>query len=675
MANIPILGNTNTYGTAPNYKNASVFDLLDFSNPYNPLNLTPQPPPPDTVPFINQLTTIADRVVGVLNGTAIAPDPVVQPWSAYKILQDKSRILRESVTQRPLLRLWDKDMNFIAPLANEQSATLEEVTTDSGQAQIVIRRDDWFTSYLLNNIQPDEDLNVTMDPIPTQTNWRTRWGGKVSALDFKRTTDGIHLIELQATSNREHLKHVLLRANPLFPPEVQIPKMWFLPGNTRTINTYTLLINLARLFAPWLAIPTNIFNPGAWMGANITGVIDGFNPLDWPLQVAFVNPFLDQSRFSFINARWADCDTVTKDINKDAGCIWRAYTWLKEDRDSPHTELTDLSGSVAQILGNFLGINVQDVTHDLVQNAIRPTRNCVVFACENKSGIGGPTGTALDGVFNLAATTADDSITEFIYDLDQNAYVTNPTTGDLVNNQPSFAAWVGEIPAPPSVVFRDVEYSGVLEAERVMHKLNARTVSIGGKSPAWLNQLITFGIRWALSQIKLVITAGQFGQAGGPPLGEGIEEIYQGQLDDVFLAYQSFTDPLRVLRGGALGYQEVFEQAGGTAYTTSGILTIRQGLWKTRAYQTYKASIQNGVPWLYGRDFMLGDRLGFEIANIIHADNLHSVKYEWSREKPVTLTLALGDDTLEQDPTARAMRVAQNVWNMVGMALGSQDMF
>lgn len=675
MTEIPILGGGGSYGSAPNYGNASLFDLIDFNNPYNQLNLVPSPPPADTLPFINQLTGIADTVVGVLNGQAIAPDPVIEPWRAYKILKDKSRILTESVRQRPLLRLWDKDMNYIAPLVNEQSATLEEITTESGQAQIVLRRDDWFTDWLLNHVQPDEDLNLTMDPIPTQTDFRTRWGGKVSALNLKRTTEGLHTIEIQAVSNREHLKHVLLGANPIFPPEVQLPKMWFLPGNTRTINTYTLLINLARLFAPWLSVPTHALNPAGWLGANIAGDITGWNPLAWPLQVAFVNPFLDQSRFSFLNARWTDCDTVTKDMNKDAGCIWRAYTWLPEDRDSPHTELASLGSTVAGLVGDFLGIDAEMVTGKVIEQASRPAGPCVVFACENKSGVGGPTGSAADGVTNLIAATADDSVTEFVYDVDNNSYVVAPTTGALVNNQPTFSAWLGEVPAPPSVVFRDVEYSGILEAQRTMHKMSSRTIMVGGKSPSWVNQLLTFSIRWMLNQLQEVIVGGFGGSVGGPPLGAGLADLYQGQLDDVFLAYEAWTDPNRVLRGGALGFQESFEQAGSTAYTTSGILTIRQGLWKTRAYQSFKAQVQNGLPWLYGRDYALGDRLGFEIYNIIHADNLHAVKYEWSREQPVTLSLSIGDDTMEADPTARAMRVAQNVWNMVGMALGSQDMF
>jgi hypothetical protein len=396
-------------------------------------------------------------------------------------------------------------------------------------------------------------------------------------------------------------------ANPIFPPEVQIPRVFFLPGNCRTINTYTLLINLARIFSPLLAVPTNIFNPGAWLGAVNSGGLAGFDPLGWPLQVAFVNPILDQSRFSFLASRWTDTHTVTKDINKDAGCIWRAYTWLEEDVDSPHQELSSLANTISGFAGSLLGEEIGEVTDKVVSGLIRPHRNCVVFANENVSGVGGPTGTAFDGVINLVGATADDFITETLFNVDRD--------GDGVTD-PLFRKWLAVAPKPPDVVFRDTEFSGIIDSQRSMHKLTARTIMIGGKSPAWVNQLITFGIKFALSQIQIVITEGLFANTGQAPIGSGLEEIYQGQLDDTLLAYQRFTDPVRVLRGGQLGFQENFEQAGGTAYTTSGILNIRQGHWKSRAFQSFKVTVRNGSPWLYGYDFVLGERLGFEIGAV-----------------------------------------------------------
>jgi hypothetical protein len=60
---------------------------------------------------------------------------------------------------------------------------------------------------------------------------------------------------------------------------------------------------------------------------------------------------------------------------------------------------------------------------------------------------------------------------------------------------------------------------------------------------------------------------------------------------------------------------------------------------------------------------------------VIHVDNLYAVKYEWSRDQPLTIGLTIGDGADEEDPTARGMRVASNIWGMLGMALGGQDIF
>ena len=35
---------------------------------------------------------------------------------------------------------------------------------------------------------------------------------------------------------------------------------------------------------------------------------------------------------------------------KDAGVVLRAYTWLPEDADSPHTELVDLASTLSEPL-------------------------------------------------------------------------------------------------------------------------------------------------------------------------------------------------------------------------------------------------------------------------------------------------------------------------------------
>ena len=156
----------------------------------------------------------------------------------------------------------------------------------------------------------------------------------------------------------------------------------------------------------------------------------------------FCNPFFDQSRFSVIMSRWADAHSVTEALLRDAGCNLRAYQWLPEDEDSPHPEL-------AAVIG---------------QKAARPTRACVVLAVEDNSGISGPTGTALDGVINLVATTADNLVTETLFPVDKD--------GDGVTD-PFFRKILKVAPKPPDITFRDTEYSSIISSEHSMFRAKA----------------------------------------------------------------------------------------------------------------------------------------------------------------------------------------------------------
>ena len=589
--------------------------------------------------------------------------------ATFRYMEKRRETIIESVKQRPLVRLWDKDMRPIGQIAQERSVMVEEVMADSGAGNCVIRRDNWLSDFILHDRRMEEDLHITVDPIATAPDWRTRWGGKVIGVNAKRDTEGLHTVELEMVSNREHLKHLLAGANPIFPPEVQLPKMWVLPWNLRTGISITMWINLCRQFFPFLSIPTNIFNPGAWLSSLTSGPLGGLDPLGWPIQVQFVNPIFDQSRFSIITSRWDDMHTITAPLLEDAGCMIRAYTWLTEDKTGPHPELeiglTDIPfiGKTLDKIADSVGLP------DSLDDLARPHRNCVVRAVEDKAGVTGPTGTLLDGPIRLVAETADDLVTEIVsnvVDLDKdNDGKTDPFIRRLLLTAPE----------PPWAVFRDGEYSGIVESQRSLHASTAKTIHVGSKSPGWVNQLQTFAIKWALSQLQTVITAGVFGQEGPAPIGSGLEELYQGQLDDTLFAWQRFTDPVRAIQMGDFGFLEHRERGSGSAYTISGVLDIRTGHWKTRSYSSFKTSVRNGAPYLVGIDFHLGDRLGFQMANTIHVDQCTGIRYSWDRATPITVQLLIGDDQAEEDPVSKATRTLAALWNCFGMFLGSSDLF
>uniref|UniRef100_A0AAU8GRE3 Minor tail protein n=1 Tax=Mycobacterium phage Pharb TaxID=3136626 RepID=A0AAU8GRE3_9VIRU len=571
------------------------------------------------------------------------PDPRTAPISAFQYLDAKRMLLDEEAREKPLIRLWDKRLQYIGTVANEESVNAEEMLHDTGTGEIVLQHDDWLVQFLRdpNEVRKDEDLHITIDPYPHRRNWRWRWNAKITNVRVKRGEDGLTKVTFECTHNREHWKHIYLAATPFSAPELQPLRAWVLPGNTRTIISTTGFINLARNYWPALALPTQVMNPLAWTGeaSNLLNL----NPLNWPVQMQFVNPLFDQSRTSVIMSRWSSGHDVTVGMLKDSGCNLRAYMWLPEDEDSPHPEL-------AAIVGEKLA---------------RPTRACIILAVEDNSDRTGWTGTAWDGVMQLAAVTGDDMVTETIYPRDED--------GDGVTD-PVIAKLLGAAPAKPTIAFRDTEQSAIISSEHAMFRAKAGKIYTGGKSPGWVNQTQTFLIKYALSQLSALISQGPFAaQMPGTP---GLEELYQSQADNIALAYMAATDPVRVDRQGPYGFLEHFEQGSGSAYTLSAPLTLREGHWKTRPYQAFKVQIRNGGNGLYlYTDFDLATRCLFEIDGILYTDQVSSVRLKYDTSTPKTFDLSIGDDAESENPLAAVHRTAAAMWSALGMLMGSGDMF
>lgn len=185
----------------------------------------------------------------------------------------------------------------------------------------------------------------------------------------------------------------------------------------------------------------------------------------------------------------------------------------------------------------------------------------------------------------------------------------------------------------------------------------------------------TFGIRFALSQLQLVVTSGVFGQAGGPPLGAGLSDLYQGQLDNTLFSWERYTNPIRALLTGDFGYLERVERGNGVAYTISSFLTLRTGDQKTKPFRGFKTQIRNGAPYIINRDILLDDRVGFEVDGILYVDQVAAIRYEYDRGKPITYTVSIGDDTRHDDPIAQGFRAIQAGASLVGGLIGQDTLF
>lgn len=628
------------------------------------------------------------------------PDPATEPMACLQYLHNRRRIIQDAANQQPLIRLADKDLNILCQLDGELDCTAEELMADSGQAKCTIRQDHWLENYMINGLSINEDLHLLIDPIPTYPvvggviqDWQIRWGGKIKEISLENHEDGTSTITLLALSHREHMKRLLFGSNPFFPPEVQPLGMWVLPGPLRSIAFVSGFCNLARIFVPGLSTIANAFNPAAWINPLNPDALLNINPLSWPIQVAFVNPLADSSMWSVLGATWTDWHSTLADLLSNAGCICRAYTWLKTDATSPHTDLTKIiTGDTNLIVDllQLLGISTTSKLSEFIDsiggdiaNLTRPTRNCVVLAFEDKSNVIGPIGGPLTGLLDLIGVTLDDLITTVIFDQQSQTFVNGEEIINVNQTTPFFQTLLGIKTNPPKVVYRDGQFTGLVKRVVNMHKGPPKTIMVGGKSPNIVNQAQTFGIRYGLAQLSDLINLGigmlaTFNPGDMTvqvPATPGLDNLYQGELDNKLLAWERYTDPLRALWTGEAAYQEYIERGSSSAYTIAGWVSLSEGHWKTRAFYGFETKCLNGRPWVYGVDFQLADILGFEMDAIIYADQLAAVKWTYNRKQAKFLEISIGDDKDKHDPIAQGMRILQGVYALVGAFLGEGTIF
>lgn len=536
---------------------------------------------------------------------------------------------------QPLIRLWDKEMRLIARIVIPESWDCEDIAHDNGTAHIEIvgKDNDWLREIVCFKTRPAEDLHVTIDPDPAKPHdWRNRWGGKVETIEDDETKGSATKTVLNCVSNRKHLSKILLAATPLLPPAVQPIKMFLWGGPCVTTCATAVMVNLFRIYTlnSFWPLPRNIFDPSS--------LLSNLSPLSWPVQVMPVNPIFDQSRWCTIGARWKDAQTVLTPVMKDCGVICHAYTWLPGD-PAPYV----------------------DAYGPELAEKLKPTRSCVILSFEDQSGVTGPTGTAFDGLVNLFAATADDLITESLFAVDGD--------GDG-ETDPFIRKILGVAPKRPPFVYRDTGYGGVNSRKMVIHKSQAISITVGGRSPQWVNQAITFSIRYAISQLANAIVL-----AGQAPGSEGLDNLYQGQLDDTLLAFMTFIDPRRSGDVGSYAWNEHKQEGSGSAFTINSVQDTRAGWYATRPFTSFKFDVGDGSPYVLGEDIRLGSRVSAERRRIIYTDQIMAIKRQGDRNSSGRPVLSFGDDSKEEDPVAQGFAAIANIGNFAAMLSGSGDMF
>lgn len=323
----------------------------------------------------------------------------------------------------------------------------------------------------------------------------------------------------------------------------------------------------------------------------------GAGDLLFPIAVVPVNPATDTSRWSAASARFDMADKLFAPMLEDSGVMLTARFFLPEEDEQPAPEWFYLE---------------------------KPT---VVLETVDKSGVTGPTGTLLDGIISWIEEFSDDGTTPVRFpNLD------STTEYEAIYGHPGKH---GTFKNFPWVWYFEGEYSGIGKSEVALHKPTATDIIIGGRSPGWVNAAIEIVIKGLLSLI-------------------GLGWLYRGQLADVFLAWNVYRDMGRVHRAGPYAFRELYISGSDKAFNLDGLVAARQGMHLTRGYTSKKVTVEDGAPYTLGRDFHLGDQIGFAVSDKIFTDYVTSLTFTDNRETAARWQITVGDGSDEEDSIVKA---------------------
>ncbi|MGW5316716.1 Gp37-like protein [Nocardia thailandica] len=426
----------------------------------------------------------------------------------------------------------------------------------------------------------------------TVTTKAFRWDGYITRAAIVRDEDGVESIDIEAIHCWNHIATTALWASPFAPILAQWPRHMVLFGPTETL--IGIYMSCAFIRQQSSAFPDQWGDAPEWVRAG-----DSL----WPLAMVPVWIPTDTSKWAAGSARFDMADQFFSGWLEDSGVVLSARFFLPEEDEQPAPEWFWLD---------------------------KPT---VVISTEDKSGVSGPTGTLLDGLISFFVDFIDDTTpvrvpnfnSQFEY---EQVYATDGPLGTKT-------AW-------PHVWYLEGEYSGIGPSEVALHKPLATHIVVGGKSPGWVNAGIEIAMKNLLSWIGLLI---------GIP---GLDSLYQGQLDDVFLAWMEYQNAERTQKAGPFAFRDHVVTNSSKAFTLDGVMAGRAGLHQTRGYTSKKVSVGDGAPYLIGKDFVLGDQIGFQLGDQVFTDYVTEMIFTDDRSTGARWELTIGDGGDEEDTVTKA---------------------
>ena len=428
----------------------------------------------------------------------------------------------------------------------------------------------------------------------TVTTKAYRWDGFITRAALLRDEDGTETVDIEAIHCWQHIAAIALWASPFAPILAQYPRHMVLACPLRSMFAIFMACNLIRLQNSLWSLPANYLDAPEWaqMGSL------------WPIALQPVDIISDTSVWRAGSARFDMADQFFAPLLDGTGVnVWAKFFLPEDGDDQPAPDYYYLD---------------------------KPT---IVIGSDDRSGVVGPSGTLLDGIVTFFEEFVDDT-----------TLVRYPNFNAQSEYEAvyGYSGPLGTFRGLPWVWYLEGEYSGIGESELAVHFPTATKVIVGGKSPGWVNAGIEIAMKNLLAWLGLLI---------GVP---GLDSLYQGQLDDVFLAWMSYSDAGRTEAAGPFAFNELVVTNSSKAFTLDGVMTGRKGLHDSRGYVSKKVSVGDGSPYLIGRDFGLGDQIGFEVGDQLFTDYVTEMTFTDDRDGGARWDLTIGDGSDDEDSLVKA---------------------
>jgi len=525
-------------------------------------------------------------------------------------LADAVRSIDDVIDYRPygdntsfLVTVYDRTYRPAGEANDRISLAWDSPRNKVETATLVLKGNDPLNDHMMQCYEQVIPVTIAVNDDPSSR----VWNGRVDTFD-DAIVDGVNTVTYQLVGDYNWSNKICVWPNFLAPIEAQFPHDAVYIGPAVSCILVMYEEQIFRLQSGIWELINNIANPQAWFGTLEMG-----QDLLTPLAVNMVDPLFDTSKWVSFHGRMDNTNQLTEQLLKDNGLHLSFDLWLPGE-PQPLNSFASLGGLVTL------------------------KAPCIVVNLKDRSGITGPTGTAIDGalfdLLDLENGVLGDVLKPFL----------NPGNAYSPEGVP-IAPTLGINFVEPWAVFTDHPRGGIKELHFNGHHPLAYTVIGGGKSPKWMNDLVNATLEYLLDALMIAI-----GFTGIP------SNILDGIFDDVLLAFQEIENFDRRVKLGPYGYPEFFVSTGSSAYTFDEYLALRSAMWDTRGYHSAQITFENGYPYTLGKDIFKGQLATLIRRGKAYTDYIDNVSGKEDRFTAATITATIGDGQAQESPVAKLQR-------------------